>query len=136
MIGVVAASNYFRGLLLLIRKDRKVTPPEVELMRQIGKQLGFEEGFCNAAIDDILENPHVIDEVPLFSTKELAAKFVRDGLSLAFADGELHPSEEAWVRSTAERNELDRDFYMTELEAARSRGSHPAALEVDDLTVK
>ena len=136
MIGVQDASNYFRGLLLLVRKDRKVTRPEVDLMRQIGKRLGFEEGFCTAAIDEILDNAFVVDAVPHFSTKELAAKFVRDGLSLAFADGELHPSEEAWMRSAAEENGLDRGFFMTELEYAHSRGSLPAHLEVDDLTVK
>ena len=68
-ISVVDASNYFKGLLLLIRKDRKVTESEVEFMRHIGKALGFERQFCENAIQGILENEHIRDQPPRFATK-------------------------------------------------------------------
>jgi hypothetical protein len=55
-IARVDASNYFKGLLLLIRKDGKVTTAEKEPTKCIGKSLGFEKQFCDNAINEILEN--------------------------------------------------------------------------------
>jgi hypothetical protein len=135
-ITVKDASNYFRGLLLLIRKDRKISQPEIDLMKRIGKRLGFEKEFCENAIGEILENPHVVDEPPHFSTKELAIKFVKDGLALAFADAEVHPREEQWLRSTAEENGIDVKVFSEEWENARNRKGYPSRLEVDDVIVK
>ena len=82
-IPLIDRSNYFRGLLLLIRKDRKVENPEIQLMKQIGKTLGFEPAFCENAITSILENKYILDETPIFSTKEIATLFIKDGLYLA-----------------------------------------------------
>jgi len=135
-ITVIDASNYLRGLLLLIRIDRKITQSEIDLMRRIGKALGFEKKFCENAISEILENTYIVDEPPLFSQKELAMKFVKDGLSLALSDNEVHPREEAWLRSTAEKNGLDIDFFSQERENARNRKEYPVHLEVDGLTVE
>ena len=129
------ASNYFRGLLLLIRKDRKVTQTEIELMKRIGKTLGFEKEFCDTAIRDILENDYIADTPPDFSSKELALKFVKDGLSLAFSDSEGHPSEEQWLQSTAEINGLGVKLFSRDRENAAKRKTIPARLEADDLIV-
>jgi hypothetical protein len=134
-ISIMDASNYFRGLLLLIRKDHKVTNTETELMKRIGKTLGFEKEFCENAIHEILDNPHVADEPPAFSTKELASKFLKDGLALALSDGEIHHSEEQWLRSTAEKNGLDTASFSYELNLARNRQDSTDRLEVDDLTI-
>ena len=134
-ITVMDASNYFKGLLLLIRKDRKITDLEIDLMKRIGKTLGFEKEFCENAIHEILDNPHITDEPPEFSTTELAAKFIKDGLVLALTDGELHPHEEQWLKSTAEKNGIDAAAFPRELDIARGRNGYPARLEVDDLTI-
>ncbi len=136
IISVLDASNYFRGLLLLIRKDRKTTDPEVDIMKRIGKALGFEKEFCENAIHEILDNPYIVDEPPHFSTKELAVKFLKDGLSLAFADKEIHPHEEHWLRAAAEKNDLDANLVTEELRHARTREGYPKRWEVDDLIVK
>jgi len=98
--------NYLKGLLLLIRKDSKITDGEIRLVKRIGNVLGFERKFCDNAIHEILENKHIEDAPPAFSTKKLAVKFIKDGLALAYSDKEVHPSEEAWLRSTAEKNGL------------------------------
>jgi len=134
-ISVVDASNYFKGLLLLISKDRKVADSEVHLMKRVGKALGFEEEFCNQAIKGILDNEHVRDQPPKFSTKGLAMKFVHDGLVLAFSDSEIHPMEEAWLKLVAELNGLDIQWFVQKrLEAIKELQSNPQ-LEVDNLTV-
>ena len=134
-ISVIDGSNYFRGLLLLIRKDKKVTQPEIDMMRRIGKTLGFEKEFCDNAIADILENRFIEDTPPVFSTKELAIKFVKDGIAVSFSDADPHPSEEEWLKSTAAKNGLEEKWIAQEMENAQSKGSHTSQLEVDDLTV-
>jgi uncharacterized tellurite resistance protein B-like protein len=134
-ISVLDASNYFKGLLLLIRKDRKVSESESDLMKRIGKTLGFEKEFCDGAVRDILANTYIDDTPPDFSTRELAVKFIKDGFSIAFADNEFDPSEEEWLRSTAERNGIEPELFSREQEHATRRKTFPAHLEVDDLTV-
>ncbi len=136
-ISIIDASNYFRGLLLLIRKDRQITQPEIDLMKRIGKSLGFEKEFCDNAVDEILENIYIEDIPPRFSTKDLATKFIGDGLYLSFIDhDEIHPDEEQWLRSVAEKNELGQEFFSSELAHARQGKDRPYSLKVLDLTVE
>ena len=135
-ISVLDASNYFKGLLLLIRKDLEVTQPEIELMKRVGKTLGFEKEFCENAIRDILENTYIVDVPPQFTTKELATKFIKDGLCVAFSDNLFHPNEEQWLISTAEKNGLDLQSFHQEQEKAANRRGLPDRLEVDDLIVE
>jgi hypothetical protein len=135
-ITVREASDYFRGLLLLISKDGLISEPETILMKRIGKSLGFERDFCNNAIKEILENEHVSLEPPQFSTIELAKKFIMDGLILAEADSETHAFEEAWLKSTAEKNYIDVEWFLREKESVAGRKrDFDDRLEVDDLTV-
>lgn len=135
-ITVMDGSNYFRGLLLLIRKDRTIAESEIQLMKRIGKSLGFEREFCENAIQEIMENTHILDVPPEFSTKELAMKFIKDGCAIAVSDDEVHPSEEEWLRSTAEKNGLDVTWFREAISRATNRTPLPLHLEVDDLTVK
>ena len=135
-ITVIDGGNYLRGLLLLIRKDRKITDSEVALTKRIGKTLGFEREFCDNAIKEILENNHIVDEPPIFSTKKLAEKFVKDGLVFASSDNELHPSEEEWLRSTAEKNGLGLAWYRQVLASAANRERFHSCLEADGLVVE
>ena len=135
-ITVIDGSNYFKGLLLLISKDRKITESEIQLMKRIGKTLGFEREFCDNAIHEILENKYIVDAPPEFSTKELAIKFIKDGLATAFSDNEVHPSEGEWLRSTADKNGLDLTWFRSESVNAINRKQLPSRMEVDDLTVE
>ena len=72
----------------------------------IGKILGFESGFCENAIKDIINNKHVIDSPPLFSETRVALCFLRDGLKLAIVDGQLHKAETDWLEFVADKNDL------------------------------
>ncbi len=128
------ASEYFRGLLLLISKDRKIADTETVLMKRIGKALGFEKDFCENAIREILENRFIVDEPPRFSTGELAMKFIKDGLTLAGADDETHHAEVVWLKAAAAKNGIEEEWFRRAQERAVLRGSdHTARLEVDDL---
>jgi hypothetical protein len=135
-ITLIDASNYFKGLLLLIRKDGKVTDAETELTKRIGKSLGFEEEFCDNAIHEILENRFIVDTPPEFSSRELAMKFIKDGLTLASSDDEVRAPEEEWLKSTATKNGLGIEWFSQERQnTVRARGID-ARLEVDHLTVE
>ncbi|MBK6875483.1 MAG: TerB family tellurite resistance protein [Ignavibacteria bacterium] len=134
-IKIIDGSNYFKGLLLLIRQDRKITESEKLLMKRIGKTLGFEREFCENAIHEILDNKHIPDTIPEFSSIELAKKFIKDGLSIAHSDAEVHPSEEEWLRMTAKENDVDSNWFEDECRKASVSSHLPEHLEVDSLTV-
>jgi uncharacterized tellurite resistance protein B-like protein len=134
-ISVLDASNYYKGLLLLVRKDRKISKSETDLMKRVGKSLGFEREFCENAIRDILENKYIVDTPPEFSAKELALMFLKDGLAIAFSDNEYDPAEKEWLRATAERNGIDPAVFLREETHAADRTTSLGRLEVDDLTV-
>lgn len=134
-ITILDGSNYFKGLLLLIRIDRIITKSEIELMKRIGKKLGFEKEFCKNTINEVLENKFMLDIPAEFSSKELAMKFIKDGLTLSLSDDEVHPAEEEWLRLYAEKNNIDSQWFYTEREKAANRNSFPDHLEVDDLLI-
>lgn len=135
-ISVIDASNYFKGLLLLIGKDRRITDPEIALVQRIGKTFGFEKVFCDNAIRDILENKFILDVPPEFSKKELAKKFIKDGLRLAASDNEIDPSEEEWLLSIAEQNRLGTQWFYEEMQRTKKGSDMQGGLEVDGLTVE
>ena len=107
-ISLLDRSLYFKGLLLLIRKDRAVGEAERALMMRVGRLFSYEEGFCREVIDEILTNRHVVDEPPLFSEPAIARCFLQDGLKLALVDGQIHDREWQWLKAVAVSNRLDR----------------------------
>lgn len=135
-ISIIDGSNYFKGLLLLIRKDRMVSDSEIILMQYIGKMLGFEKEFCDNAINDILENEYIEDTPPQFSSSELAEKFVKDGLAIAFSDRECHPTEEAWLRNAAVQNGLSESWFRSAYDNAASHQFDPEPMEAANIKVQ
>ncbi len=134
-INVLDASKYFKGLLLLIRKDHKVTDIEYNLMARIGKQLGFEKEFCDNAVQEILRNRFIEDSPPEFSSRELAAMFIRDGLAVGFCDHEIDRKEVKWLKAVALKNMLDIAWFDSEMATARTRAVDADHLEVNNITV-
>ncbi|MBU1096148.1 MAG: hypothetical protein KKB34_06655 [Bacteroidetes bacterium] len=109
-------SQYFKGLLILMRKDRKIDEVERKFLIKIGKLLGFEKKFCERAISDLLENVYLIDDIPKFSRKEFAESFILDGLSLAVSDMELNPDEINFLKATIKENNLSESWFSKNLE--------------------
>jgi len=126
-------SNYFKGALLLVRKDRKISFPESELMKRIGKALGFEKRFCANAIHEALDNEFLVDTPPKFSTRDLAMKFIKDGLAIAAADNFIHQLEDQWLISVVKRNGLDVHWYFAEKEKLMKKDSQHLPLEVENM---
>ena len=103
---LIDRSKYYRGLLILIGRDRIIGRSEHTLMLQIGKMLDFDKRFCEAAITNLLENKHITDEPILFDESLIAQCFLRDALRLALIDKELHSQELSWLKSIAQTNNL------------------------------
>ena len=110
-ISLIDRSLYLKGLMLLIRKDREIRDEERNVMLCIGKMLGFDNGFCEKAIDDILHNKYVVDEPPHFSNADVASHFVLDALRIAIADGEVHEKEVQWVKAVAVANGIEEELF-------------------------
>ena len=105
-IPLVERGEYYRGLLVLIRRDRIISKQERELMIRVGKRLDFDRRFCENAIDDLLKNSNIKDKPVRFSEKTTAEAFLKDAISLALVDGQLHPRELSWLKAIANANEL------------------------------
>jgi hypothetical protein len=123
-------------MLLLIRKDNKITEPEHFIMTRIGKALGFEKSFIEEAIREIIGNKYISEEPPVFSSHELAEKFIKDGLILAASDEKIHPREEEWLLTVAAANKIESSWYFNEKNSMLQTKDHTIHFDADDLDIR
>ena len=126
-------SNYVKGLLLMIGKDKKITDKERDFLHNTGKTLSFNKKFIEGAIDGLFENEHLGNEPPIFSQKQYAEAFLRDAIKLGFVDNDLSSKEFDWLQSIAVSNGLSNEWLKNELEDYLS-GKH--AHESQELEIK
>lgn len=112
-------SNYFKGLLILIGKDKSISEQEKNNLRKLAKVLGFNKEFCEGALSELLENEYIIEDPPLFSNSSIAKSFIIDGIKIGFSDKVLHIFELNWLKSVADKNSVDYDWCMTKYEDYR-----------------
>ena len=62
----------------------------------------------------IIKNKYITPEPPEFSSRELAEKFLKDGLVLASSDSDIHPHELAWLAAVAEKNNVSKHWLLEE----------------------
>jgi hypothetical protein len=126
-------SNYVKGLLLLIGKDKKITDSEKAFLHNIGETLGFDKKFIERAINELFENKYLGNEPPIFSQKHYAEAFLRDAIQLALVDNDLSREEFDWLHSIAESNDLSEAWLNNQLEyylsGKYSRGSQKLQIE-------
>jgi hypothetical protein len=103
-------SNYYRGLLIVMRRDRLIDTREREFMLKIGEMFDFDKKFCEAAMDDLLNNSHIERKPIAFRDALIAQSFLTDAIRLAFVDRELHPKEIAWLRLVAQANGIPNEW--------------------------
>lgn len=108
-------SNYFRGLLLLAAKDKKLSPPEIDIIKEVGKKLSFEKSFYEEAIRNLLENEHISNDPPKFSNENVTKNFLSDGLKLALSDTNLDPDELIWLKQVAFANNISNEWFSANL---------------------
>jgi hypothetical protein len=135
-VTVKDAGNYFRGLLVLVARDRRISNEEVDLMHHVGKSLGFEKRFYESAVNEILENTFIVTSPPIFCSSKLAQSFILDGLKVAASDGDLHSFEDEFLRSCAELNGLALEWFAREKGKIISGGIRDSHMEVDNMVVE
>jgi hypothetical protein len=109
-------SNYFKGLLLLIGKDGKISEKERDVLLKVGKTLGFEREFCESSIDTMLENKYLVGLPPKFSESSFAQSFIQDGFSLALADDQICQEEISWLEKVSLVNKVPWEWFSEQLE--------------------
>jgi hypothetical protein len=101
---LIDRSNYFKGLLVLSRRDRVIDARERNLLLRIGRVLDFDKRFCESTINELLMNANISREPVIFTNERLKEAFFRDALQVAFSDEAMHPAEYRWLRKTAKAN--------------------------------
>lgn len=117
-LNVFDRSNYLKGLLVLISKDKKISDDESDFIMKVGKTLGFDKEFCEEAIETLLENNYISQEPPEFSNVEFARSFIEDAISVAITDNELSQLEISYLKAIAEKNHVDDDWFVRQLSTA------------------
>jgi len=130
---LIDRSNYYRGLLVLIGRDRIIDSREHDFMLTVGQMLDFDKRFCEAAIADLLDNRHITDEPILFEERTIAKCFLRDALRLALTDTEMHAQELSWLKTIARTNSLTDEWLEKErlrFQEYKSTGTQPDSFEI------
>jgi len=72
----------------------------------------------------------------VFSSREIAEKFLKDGLVLAASDSSIHPHEEAWLLSVASSNGIEKEWLLNEKKIFLQKEKDKLHLEADNIKVK
>ena len=86
-------------------------------MIQLGTSLDFDRKFCEAAIDDLLNNKNISDEPIIFADNGTAESFLRDAVRVASVDGAIHQKELDWLKTVAEANGIDEKLLNDKIHA-------------------
>jgi len=97
-------SEYYKGLLVLSRRDRIIDDRERDFLIRVGERLDYDRRFCEATVDELLTNAHISRIPVVFSSDVIKECFFRDALRVALMDGCIHPAELRWLQQTAQAN--------------------------------
>ena len=106
-------SNYFKGILLLIGKNRIIPDDDRKLLMDVCKILDIDKEICKQKIDNSFDNQYIIDTPPEFSSRIVAKSMLKDGIHIAFVDKKIHFYELEWLRSIASKNHIS-DWWLLE----------------------
>ncbi|NLT49367.1 MAG: TerB family tellurite resistance protein [Ignavibacteria bacterium] len=103
---LIDKSNFIKGLLVLITKDKKISDKERNLLKEIGTSMGFSAEFLDEAIDEALNNEYISHDPPKFNNNSLAAEFLEKGFHISFCDHSFDKDEIKFLMETAEINNI------------------------------
>lgn len=99
-------SNFLRGLLLLIRKDKNVWDHEERIFIKAGIEFGFDKEFCKESLQSLLKNEYINNDPPKFFDTEIAKKFLLVGIKVINQDLRPHSEKIKFLETVAENNEI------------------------------
>ncbi len=116
ILNPIDKSNYLRGLLILIKRDRNINEIEKERIKELSKILGFNGSFVENAINELLENEYLVENPPKFKNHRLAEAFIKDAIKIAFFENVLNIYKLHWLSEFAADNDLSKQWLFMELE--------------------
>ncbi len=128
-------SNYFRAMLLLSGKDRKISKTEQNFITFLGEKLGFEKSFTRSAVNSLFYNKNISNEPPRFSNPEIAKSFIRDGIKLIIDDPQINQDEVEWISNVAKVNGVQENWINNLLEEKKKYSqinTSPLKLEIEE----
>ncbi len=128
----IVKSTYYKGLLVLSKRDRLIDSREREMLIRVGALLDFDRRFCETTIDDLLSNKHISRRPVVFSDAAVKECFFRDALRLALSDGHIDSLELRWLRRAAQANEIP-DEWLDSLihECQQNRAARDLTVQLD-----
>ena len=121
VINPLDKSNYFKGLLVLVGKDKEINRDERDLIKKIVNILGFNHVFVELAIKNYFNNKYIIDEPPSFSNYSFAEIFIKDGIRMALINNAINLDQIKWLETAAVKNHLSKQWLFIELESLLER---------------
>ncbi|MCE1189556.1 MAG: hypothetical protein LWX56_10475 [Ignavibacteria bacterium] len=125
MSTILDNSNYLKGLLILARQDKKLASQEKDFIRGIAQRFGFSKDFYEDTLKYLMSNKYIVDEPIHFSEKSIAESFLNDGLELAMSDDDLDTKELAWLKKTAEANQINSEAFENIVATHRQQKTAP-----------
>lgn len=113
---LIDKSNYFRGLLIVIRKNKTVTESASRTVKRIAAVLDLNQDFVDISLKNLLVNEYIVEEPPKFSDCLIAEIFIKDAINLALSDGILSLLQIQWLMNTAQKNNLSKQWVFVEFE--------------------
>ena len=110
---LIDRSNFVKGLLVLITKDKKITKEERSILMEIGTSLGFSSEFLDESINEALHNEYISNEPQKFTSPTFAMNFLRKGIKLALSDADMDSEELKYLMETAEANQISLNDFNT-----------------------
>jgi hypothetical protein len=120
-------SNYLRGLLILIGKDKNVWDYELKAFLEESSSMGFDKEFSRNALRDVIRNKYLETDPPLFFNKDLARRFLERGVGIINDGFKIHPDEVKFLESAAYVNGLIEEWntrYFVKLKSKEEIMAH------------
>jgi hypothetical protein len=122
-ISVIDKSNYLKGLLIVAKKDNKLAHAEKEMIRGIATKLGFAKDFYEDTLRNLLSNQYISELPVVFSNKQIAESFIKDGFMLAYSDNAVSDIELQWLYYTALENGIDPEWFEEKKKEMQNAGA-------------
>ena len=109
-------TNYFKGLLVLACREKPISYKERNHLINTGRTLGLSDEVITSYLGEAINNKNTSEEIPCFSSHEIAELFLKDGIKLSFADNMLSLGQIDCLIKFAVKNKLSKQWFFIELE--------------------
>jgi hypothetical protein len=118
-IPLVDKSTYLKGLLILARKDNRLSEEDKGLITTAAIHLGFSSDFYEEVLGTFMNNKHINNDPVQFRNNLLAHHFLSDAITLACINNGITKDELYWLKETAELNFVNPDWFENEIKKCR-----------------